>query len=119
MKSKTSQETERSLRKFLEPLEKPKVIHTDISLEFKSCESLSWNHHTSTHHRSETYGIAGRAVRRIKEWTSAVLLQSGSGEKGMLLLSAKCSRPPADGKIPYERRFGEPFISLVQWLNII
>ena len=33
-KTKTSQETERSLRKFLEPSEKPKVICTDNSLEF-------------------------------------------------------------------------------------
>ena len=41
-KTKTSQETERSLRKFLEPPEKPKVIYTDKSLEFgKSCEDLS------------------------------------------------------------------------------
>ena len=41
-KTKTSQETERSLRKFLEPPEKPKVIYTDKSLEFgESCEDLS------------------------------------------------------------------------------
>ena len=33
-KTKTSQETERSLRKFLEPSEKPKVIYPDNSLEF-------------------------------------------------------------------------------------
>ena len=31
-----------------------------------------------TPHRSETNGIAERAVRRVKEGTSAVLLQSGS-----------------------------------------
>ena len=31
-------------------------------------------------HRSETNGIAGRAVRRVKEGTSAVLLQSGLDE---------------------------------------
>ena len=57
-KTKTSQETEKSLRKIHEPSEKPKVIHTDNSLEFgKSCEDLSWNHRTSTPHRSETNGI--------------------------------------------------------------
>jgi len=68
--------------KFLGPSEKPKVIYTDNSLEFgKSCEDLSWNHSTSTPHRSETNGIAERAVRRIKEGTSAVLLQSGLDEK--------------------------------------
>ena len=49
-KQKTTQETERSLRKFLEPSEKPKVIYTDNSLDFgKSCEDSSWNHRTSTH----------------------------------------------------------------------
>ena len=80
-KTKTSQETERSLRKFLEPSEKPKVTCTDNSLECgKSCEDLSWNHCTSTPHRSETNGIAERAVRRTKEGTY-VLLQSGLDER--------------------------------------
>ena len=68
--------------KFLEPTRKPKVIYTDNSLEFgKSCEELSWNHCTSTPHRSETNGNAERAVRRVKEWTSAVLLQPGLGNE--------------------------------------
>ena len=80
-KNKTSQETQRSLQKFLEPERKPKVIYNDNSLEFgKACEDLSWNHCTSTPHRSETNGIAERAVRRVKEGTSAVLLQSGLNE---------------------------------------
>ena len=66
-KTKTSQETHRSLQKFLEPERKPKVIYTDNSLEFgKACEDLSWNHCTSTPHRSETNGIAERAVRRVE-----------------------------------------------------
>ena len=82
-KNKTSQETQRSLQKFLEPERKPKVIYTDNSLEFgKACEDLSWNHCTSTPHRSETNGIAERAVRRVKEGTSAVLLQSDLDENG-------------------------------------
>ena len=80
-KTKTPQETQRSLQKFLEPDRKPKVIYTDNSLEFgKACEDLSWNHCTSTPHRSETNGIAERAVRRVKEGTSAVLSQSGLNE---------------------------------------
>ena len=75
-KTKTSQETQRSLQKFLEPNRMPKVIYTDNSLEFgKVCEDLSWNHSTSTPHRSETKEIAERAVRRVKEGTSAELLQ--------------------------------------------
>ena len=97
-KTKTSQETQRSLQKFLEPDRKPKVIYTDNSLEFgKACEDLSWNHCTSTPHRSETNGIAERAVRRVKEGTSAVLLQSGLDESWWAdsmecYLSAKRSR---------------------------
>ena len=62
-KTKTSQETQRRLQKFLEPNGKPKVIYTDNSLEFgKACEDLSWNHCTSTPHRSETNGIAERGA---------------------------------------------------------
>ena len=54
-KTTTSQETARSLQKFLEPNRKPKVIYTDNCLEFgKACEDVSWNHCTSTPHRSET-----------------------------------------------------------------
>ena len=112
----SSQETEKSLQKFLEPTRKPKVIYTDNSRKIGiSCEELSWNHCTSTPHRSETNGIAERAVRRIKEGTSAVLLQSGLDEK-WLADSMECYRYLrniqdllSDGQTPYERRLGEPF----------
>ena len=115
-KTKTSQETQRSLQKFLEPNRKPEVIYTDNSLEFgKACEDLSWNHCSSTPHRSETNGIAERAVRRVKECTSAVLLQSGLDEKWWAD-SMECytylrnvTDLLSDGKTPYERRFGQPF----------
>ena len=115
-KTKTSQETRRSLQKFLEPNRKPKVMYTENSLEFgKACEDLSWNHCASTPHRSETNGIAERAVRRAKEGTSAVLLQSGlnvnwwvdSLECYTYLRNVTDLLP--DGKTPYERRFGQPF----------
>ena len=115
-KTKTSQETQRSLQKFLEPERKPKVIYTDNSLEFgKACEDLSWNHCTSTPHRSETNGIAERAVRRVKEGTSAVLLQSGLNESWWAD-SMECYTSLrnvtdllSDGKTPCERRFRQPF----------
>ena len=115
-KTKTSQETQRSLQKFLEPNRKPKVIYTDNSFEFgKAYEDLSWNHCTSTPHRSETNGIAERAVRRVKEGTSAVLLQSGLDENWWVD-SMECYNYLrniqdflSDGKTPYERRFGQPF----------
>ena len=76
-KTKTSHETEKSSRKLLEPNDN----YTDNSLEFgKVCEELLWNHCTSFPHRSETNGIAERAVRQVKEGTLAILLQSGLDE---------------------------------------
>ena len=108
----TSQETQRSL----EPNRKPKVIYTDNSLEFgKACEDLSWNRCTSTPNRSETNGTAERAVRRVKEGTSAVLLQSGLDETWWAdSLECYCFLRNvqdllSDWKTPYELRFGEPF----------
>ena len=89
-------------------------------MEFgKACEDLSWNHCTSTPHRSETNGIAERAVRRVKEGTSAVLLQSGPNESWWAD-SMECytylrnvTDLLSDGKTPYEGRFGKPFKGLV------
>ena len=115
-KRKTSRETQRNLQKFLEPNRKPEVIYIDKSLEFgKACEDLSWNHCTSTPHRSETNGIAERAVRRVKEGTSAVLLQSGLNESWWAV-SMECytflrnvTDLLSDGKTPYERRFWKPY----------
>ena len=81
----------------------------------KPGEDLSWNHCTSTPHRSETNGIAERAVRRVREGTSAVLLQSGLNERWWAD-SMECytylrnvTDLFSDGKTPYERRFGQPF----------
>ena len=97
--------------------DKPKVIYSDNSLEFgKVCEELSWKHCTSTPHYSETNGIVERAVRRVKEGTSAVLWQSDLDEK-LWPDSMECDcylrnvrELLSDGKTLYERRFGEPFL---------
>ena len=131
-KTKTSHETQKSCRKFLEPSQKPKEICTEKSLELeKSCEDPSWNCRTSTLHRSETNGIAERAVRRVKEGTSAVLLQSGLDEKWRVAsLECYCylrnvQDHLAYGKTPYERRFGEtckgpiiPFGAMIEYFPI-
>ena len=115
--------------KFLERTRQPKVIYTDNSLEFgKSCEELSWNHCTSTPHRSETNGIAEGAIRRVKEGTFAVLLQSGldnewwadSMECCCYLRNAQGLL--ADGKLfmkgDAENHLKAWLVRLVQWSNI-
>ena len=115
-KQKLLRRRKESLSKFLEPSHKPKVVDTDNSMKFgKACEDLSWNHRTSTPHRSETSGIAERAVRRVKKGSSTVLLQSGLDER-CWSDSMKCyyylrivQDLLSEDKTPCERRFGEPF----------
>ena len=72
---------------------------------------IARRHHTVR----KTNWIAERAVRRVKEGTSAVLLQSGLDEKWWSD-SMECytylrniQDLLSDGKTPYARRFGEPF----------
>ena len=78
-------------------------------------EDLQRNHSTSTPLRSETNGIAERAVRRFKEGTSIVLLQSGLDEQtvgrcyGVLWLLTQCSRPVSRCESSIRTAIGEPF----------
>ena len=98
-------------------------------MEFgKACEDLSWNHCTSTPHRSETGDIAERAVRGVKEGTSAVLLQPCLNQKWGVN-SMECYTHVRNiqdllsvWKTQHERRFGDllkgkisPFGSLVEY----
>ena len=94
-KSKSSQETEKNLMR----LETKSHLYRPFLRKFgKSCEELSWNHCTSTPHRSETNVIAEKAVHRVKEGTSVGAIAVRSrwrmvvGIFGMLYLSAKHSR---------------------------
>ena len=108
-KTESSEETEKSLQKFLEPTAKPRGTFAYNSLAFdKSLEELSWNHCASN-------GIAGRAVPRMKERTCAVLCRSTFDEKWWAnsMECYCCVRNVqdylSDGKTPHERRFGQPF----------
>ena len=115
------------MQKFLESTREPKVIYIDNSLEFgKACEDLSWNHCASTPDSSEMNRVAERAVRRLKEGTSALLLQFGLDEKWWAdSMECYCYLRNiqdclSDGRTPHERRFGEPFkeFYLARCLNI-
>ena len=101
------------------------------SSEFgKASEDLSWNHCTSTPHRSETNVIAERAVRWIKRRDVCCVIAIQLGWKiviwssGTILLLSKCSRPP--GRRRKQRMKGDSenhskarSYRSVLWLNII
>ena len=92
------------------------MICTDNSFEFgTACEDLSWSYCTSTLHRSETNGIAERAVRSVKDGTSGILLPTSMKKWWALSMECYCSLRNvqdllSDVKTPHERRFGEPYV---------
>ena len=129
VQTESSQETEKSLRKFFEPTDKAKVIYTDNSLEFGfACVELSWNH--CTPNASETNGIAERAARRVKEvrplycGNQAWMKNGGLILYGMLPLLAKSSRPfgrweNTEKKAIWENHLNDQWFRLDLWCKII
>ena len=93
-----------SLRQFLEPSEKSFTQTIRWNL-VNLVNIYHGNYRTSTHHRSETNGIAERGVR-IKEGTSAVLLQSGLDEQCVICEMSKTSWQMEKH---FMDRFGESF----------
>jgi hypothetical protein len=62
----------------LGPKVRPEHVYTDGSKEFKKAlTGLGFSKDTSRPYRSQTNGVAERAVRKTKEGTSCVLIQSG------------------------------------------
>ena len=79
--SKNAEQTGMALQRFMGPGNKPKYIYTDGSHEFeKAAKELGWLHDESSPYRPETNGVAERGVRRVKEGTAAILVQSGFDE---------------------------------------
>ena len=94
-----------------------KVFYTNDFSEFgKYWEESSWNHRTASHSREQRQGVAERAVRRVEEGTSAVLLESGLNEKWWsdsmknAITICKMSKTSwQTGNLKYERRSVESF----------
>ena len=100
------------------------VVVRDLAKSLKLLKrKIHWNlanpvknyHGLLTPYRSETNGIAERAIRRVTKGTSAVLLQSELDDKWRSDSMECCCYLRnvqdllADGKTLYERRFGESF----------
>ena len=77
-KSKAVQEVILSIKRFLGPNGLAKHAYSDNAIEFiKAKQEMGILHDTCTPHRSETFGIIERVIRRVKEGTSTCLVQSG------------------------------------------
>ncbi len=98
--------------------ERPKIIYSDNAKEIKrACEILSYPQDTSTPHRPQSNGVCERAVRRVKEGTRCVLVQSGLSkvwwsyamECYCFLRNTTEKCVDVNGKLitPYEVRFGQ------------
>ena len=128
-KQKSAEETKKAFQRYFEPNQEPTHVYSDNSKEIKkACDDLGYTHDTSTPHRSETNGVAERAVRRVKEGTACVLTQSGFTEHWWsLAMQAFCfMRNVVDkldnGQTAYFNRFGVdyggpaiPFGALVEY----
>ena len=115
-KTKTSQEPQRSLQKFLEPDRNVKVIYTDNSLEFgKACEIfpgiIARLHHTDRR-------LMGSLKEQCAESRKAPLLYfcnqvclkfGGRIPRSVTAIFETSQISHVMGKTPYERRFGQPF----------
>ena len=98
----------------------------------KACEDLSWNNCTSTPHRSQTHGIAERAVRRVKKKVRLLyccnqvwMKDGGQTPWNAIPICETFKVSCLMGRARMERRFGEPskgpiipFGSLVEYYFI-
>ena len=81
-KQKETSGTMSCLQRFHLPSQKPETIHRDNSKDFiKVCRVSHWHHDTSASHRSETNGVAERAVRIVKEGTLPHKCENGTARK--------------------------------------
>ena len=111
-KTKTSQETQRSLQKFLDPTRKPKVIYTDNSWNLAN---LAKTYHGIT---VLMHSIDPRHMVLLKEQYAEsrkeLLLRCCYPARKWLADSMECycylrNILLSEGTTPFERRFGEPF----------
>ena len=119
-KTKSAKETMEAFQDFLGQQQVCERVYayTDNSEELqKALSDMGILHDTSTPYKSETNGIAERAVRRVSEGTACTLGQSGLTEPWwpdamrhycfMRNTVDKLSEP--DNMTPYQKRFGVSF----------
>ena len=128
-KTQTSQETEKNLRKLLEPSQMPKVIHMDDFWEFgKYCEELSWNHRTAFSHRLETRNcrtscnVEKKKIHQAYYCNLDWMKNNGQIPWNAITICKMSKTSWQTGNLRYDRRSGEsfkgPFFYSTHWLDI-
>ena len=114
-RTKTGDETAHNCSEFLGPSKRPKVVYSDNSGEIKSAMThLNILHATCTPHVPQSNGVAENSVKRVKEGTRCLIVQSGLSHHWWAeAMRTYCFlRNISDimeyGSTPYHRRFG-PF----------
>ena len=111
----TAQEMMKSWQKFVQPDQKPGIIHPDNVLELLgACEDLRWNHDKSISIPIRIENNANSAVRRAKEGIFVLSFRSGLSEKWWreameclcFFFGGNIQDKLADRMSPYERRCG-------------
>ena len=119
-KSRSHLEVIQAFRRFMPMNLMPKHVYLDNAPELiKAMEELHWTFDTCTPHRPETNGAAERAVRRVKEGTSATLVQSGFTEEWwqeamdcycfLRCVHDQLNAGGDSSRTAFELRFGHPF----------
>ena len=108
--TKSAQETQRNLTKFLRPEENPRSIHTDTSLDvINVCEELNWNHKRSTPRRSKIK-LHCRASCTTSERRNFVSFGSiWTSRKLVGRIFDMCKTNWQMARHFYERRFNSPY----------
>ena len=120
-KTKTSWETEKSSQKFLEPTRKPKVnFHWNLANLVKTLPGIIVRQHRTD--RKLMRLLREQCAESRKGHLRYCCNQVWTKNGGQLLWNStpicEAFRILLDGKTPCERRFGVPFKSPEQWLDI-
>ena len=114
--TKAAEEVALQIQRYLGPTFKAKHTYSDNAKEFvKAMQDMGVVHDTSTPNRSETNGVIERAVRRLREGTSACLVQSGLNEEWWeYATECYCALRNVvdlliDGETAWKKRFGIDF----------
>ena len=111
--TRSTPDTVQAFMQFAGPGRKPQRVYHDNAKEFvEASTQLKWLHDTSVTGRSETNGIAERAIEDVRQGTTSALLQAGFFPEHWPSASeyyciADSIKPDSQGKIAWNEFHGQ------------